>query len=99
MRIAAAAAGGAYSLALTDDGVVFSWGGDYAGQSGLGQGGEDTALPQKVEALSGLNVCDVATGYQTSCAVTAAGELYTWGHGIMDYSGTVTQRTSLRRSV
>jgi alpha-tubulin suppressor-like RCC1 family protein len=29
--------------------------------------------------LSGIKVCDVAAG--ASCAVTAAGELYTWGSG------------------
>ncbi len=38
-------------------------------------------LPQKVEALSGLEVCAVAAAGGASCAVTAAGELYTWGSG------------------
>ena len=38
-------------------------------------------MPQKVEALSGLKVCAVAAGDDASCAVTAAGGLYTWGNG------------------
>jgi alpha-tubulin suppressor-like RCC1 family protein len=46
--IAAAVAGGDYSLGLAADGTVFSWGLNHKGQLGLGQRGEDEALPQKV---------------------------------------------------
>ena len=59
--------------------TVFSWGENYEGQLGLGHDGEDEALPQKVETFSGLKVFAVAGGYETIFAVTAAGELYTWG--------------------
>ena len=62
VRIAAAAAGSAYSLALTEDGTVFSWGDKGFGQLGLGRSGENEASTQKVEAFSGLKVCAVAAG-------------------------------------
>ena len=87
VRIVATSAGDYYSLALTEDGVVFSWGDNFYGQLGLGQTGEggalieEVALPHKVEALSGLNVCAIVAANYASCAVTTAGELFTWGNG------------------
>ena len=54
---------------------------NYEGQLGLGQGGGCKVLPQKVEALNRLEVCAVAAAEFVSCAVTATGELYTWGRG------------------
>ena len=79
VRIAASTAGGASSLALAEDATIFSRGQNNYGQSGLGQRGRGEALPQKVEAWSGLKVCAVAAGTNASCALTAAGELYKWG--------------------
>jgi hypothetical protein len=87
VRIVATAAGDFHSIALTADGVVFSWGCNEYGQLGLWQVGEDVAmlqevaLPQKVEALCGLNVCAVVAADTASCAITTMGELFTWGDG------------------
>jgi len=81
VRIAAAAAGDDLSLAVTDDGTVFAWGWNQEGQLGLGRSSGVEALPQKVEALVGRKVSAVATGPHSCCAVTASGELYTWGTG------------------
>ena len=81
VRIAAAAAGSRHSLALAEDGTVFSWGGNDGCQLGLGCSGGDEPLLHRVEALSGHTVRSVAAGHTTSCALTAAGELFTWGRG------------------
>ncbi len=43
VHIAVAAAGSVQSLALAEDGAVFSWGGNSVGQLGLGLKGEDEA--------------------------------------------------------
>ena len=59
----------------------FYWGWNSVGQLGLGYSDGAEPLPQQVDALIGLNVCAVATGSFASCAVTAAGQLYTWGSG------------------
>jgi hypothetical protein len=68
VRIVATAAGDHHSIALTADGAVFSW-------------GLDVTLPEKVDALCGLNVCAVVAADYASCALTATGELFTWGDG------------------
>ena len=90
LRIVAAAAGDSHSIALAADGAVFSWGDNLFGQLGLGHVGNDAgpmsllrevALPQKVDVLSGLNVCAVVAADTASCSVTATGELFTWGDG------------------
>ena len=75
VRIAAAAAGAGHSLALAEDGSVFSWCRNGFDQLGLGRSGGDETLPLRVEALIGLKVCSVAAGFHASCAVTAAGEI------------------------
>ncbi|CAB3370488.1 Hypothetical predicted protein [Cloeon dipterum] len=70
-----------HSIALTEDGMVYSWGdGDYGK---LGHGNCATQkFPRLVTgALSGKVVVAVHAGYRHSAAVTEDGELYTWGEG------------------
>ena len=72
--------GDAQSLAVTDTGVVYSWGdGDY-GKLGRG-GSEGSKVPRLVERLSGLGVVSVHCAAQASFAVTKSGQLYSWGKG------------------
>ena len=64
------------------------------GQLGLVRSGGGEPLPQRADALSGFNVCSVAAGERRSCAVTAAGELFTWGYGgagQLEHSDTADQ--------
>ncbi|XP_046401290.1 probable E3 ubiquitin-protein ligase HERC1 isoform X2 [Ischnura elegans] len=70
-----------HSLALTEDGQVYSWGdGDYGK---LGHGNLSIQkLPKPITgALSGKVVKTIHAGYRHSAAVTEDGELYTWGEG------------------
>jgi chromosome segregation ATPase len=78
--IRAISCGGAHTVALTSSGDVWQWGDPISGQLGLVSNGP-VRYPSKVEELSGTNVVDVACGSFHSSAVTANGELYTWGHG------------------
>ncbi|KAK7393687.1 hypothetical protein VNO78_22250 [Psophocarpus tetragonolobus] len=72
---------GARHIALvTRQGEVFTWGEESGGR--LGHGFEkDFGRPQLVESLAITNVAFVACGEYHSCAVSASGDLFTWGDG------------------
>ena len=82
VRIKSAAAGHTHSLALTDAGEVFAWGRPEYGQLGLGPEAKTVTAPRLVpfDGLSDGVRC-VEAGEHISCAVTTAGQLFTWGSG------------------
>ena len=80
-HIVAAAAGLYHALALADDGTVFAWGWNSDGELGIGRIGRRTLLPDRVRSLCGIRVRSVTAGSRTSAAVTASGQLFTWGEG------------------
>ncbi|KAJ8681467.1 hypothetical protein QAD02_017254 [Eretmocerus hayati] len=70
----------AQTMALTEDGRVYSWGDGDFGK--LGRGGSDGCYsPLPVERLNGLGVVQVECGAQFSLALTKLGEVWTWGKG------------------
>ncbi|CAM9960393.1 unnamed protein product, partial [Heterosigma akashiwo] len=74
--------GGQHAAVLTARGEVFTW-----GRGGFGRLGHGDAAPQKeprrVAALARgrVHCVQVACGFAYTCAVSAAGALYTWGAG------------------
>ncbi|KAF7995498.1 hypothetical protein HCN44_006605 [Aphidius gifuensis] len=76
----ACGSGDSQTLCVTARGIVFSWGdGDYGK---LGRGGSDgSKVPKMIEELLDINVVKVYCGGQFSAALTADGEVYTWGKG------------------
>ncbi|XP_048589232.1 E3 ubiquitin-protein ligase HERC2 isoform X2 [Nematostella vectensis] len=70
----------AQTLALTDDGTVWSWGDGDFGKLGRG-GSEGCSVPNPVEKLQGQGVCKVACGAQFSLALSTSGLVWTWGKG------------------
>ena len=79
-RVVAVSAGGEHSLAITADGVIWSWGGGIFGK--LGHGDEQRQLlPKKVEAFAGRRVVAVSAGEGHSIALAADGALFTSGRG------------------
>ena len=80
--VASAAAGGVHSLLLLDDGRVYQCGVDD------GDGGA-TTLPRHVASLP-PNVVSVSAGAYHSAAVTACGELWTWGRNERGQLGVAT---------
>ncbi|XP_074649618.1 E3 ubiquitin-protein ligase HERC2-like [Tubulanus polymorphus] len=70
----------AQTLALTDEGYVYSWGDGDFGKLGRG-GSEGCNTPHLVERLSGLSVCQIECGAQFSLALTKSGQVWTWGKG------------------
>lgn len=64
----------AQTLALSTDGMVFSWGDGDFGKLGRG-GSEGCDLPHNVERLNGLGVCHIECGAQFSLALTKSGQV------------------------
>lgn len=70
----------AQTLALTEEGIVFSWGDGDFGKLGRG-GSEGCLLPQQVDKLNNAGVLQIECGAQFSLALTESGEVWTWGKG------------------
>ncbi|XP_072935158.1 probable E3 ubiquitin-protein ligase HERC2 [Epargyreus clarus] len=86
--------GAQFSLALTKDGEVWTWGkGDYFR---LGHGSDShVRRPSIVEALRGQRVTHVAVGALHCLAVTQKGEVWSWGdndHGQQGNGSTSVNR-------
>ncbi|XP_033632375.1 E3 ubiquitin-protein ligase HERC2-like [Asterias rubens] len=70
----------AQTLALTDEGLVYSWGDGDFGKLGRG-GSEGCSVPHNVERLNGQNIIQIECGAQFSLALTKSGSVWTWGKG------------------
>jgi hypothetical protein len=79
-NVVAVSLGVSHSAAITANGDLYTWGHDGSGKLGLGIINLATPfvnIPTKVTALS--NVVAVSLGDSHSAAITANGDLYTWG--------------------
>ncbi|MCF7826663.1 MAG: choice-of-anchor D domain-containing protein [Candidatus Marinimicrobia bacterium] len=80
--ISAIAAGVAHTVVLTDEGEIYTWGGNTLGQ--LGNGSFNHSLvPVRVGGdLADKQVVAIASRYNHTLALTADGKVYGWGHNI-----------------
>ncbi|XP_021046409.1 probable E3 ubiquitin-protein ligase HERC6 [Mus pahari] len=79
IRIIQVSCGHYHSLALSEDGHVFSWGRNSEGQLGLGKKFCSQAIPQKVKSLEGIPLAQVAAGGTHSFALSLTGTSFGWG--------------------
>ena len=79
-RAVGVAASGLFSLVLSADGAVWSWGCGWQGLLGHGDE-EDQWQPKKVEAFAGRRVVAVSAGGMHSLALTSDGSVCSWGDG------------------
>lgn len=70
--------GSCHTMALSQDGRVYTWGAGSHGQLGLGNM-DNQANPCLVSSLSKRKIADIACGSTFSMARTQAGTVYTWG--------------------
>jgi alpha-tubulin suppressor-like RCC1 family protein len=80
--VTAITAGFAQTCALSSTGAAYCWGGGGAGQLGDGSTG-GSRVPVAVTAsgvLSGVTLSGIAAGWEHTCALSAAGAVYCWGH-------------------
>ena len=79
-RAIGVAASRTFSLALSADGALWSWG--CGGPGVLGHGDEDDQWqPKKVEAFAGQRVVAVSAAAYHGLALTANGAVWSWGDG------------------
>ncbi|WP_028048162.1 putative Ig domain-containing protein [Cellulomonas sp. URHD0024] len=76
LRFKAVAAGLSFSMALAEDGTVWSWGADESGQLGLGSIGPAVSSPQMIPQLTG--VTQITAGDQFAVAGTVD-DVFSWG--------------------
>ncbi|XP_061622236.1 probable E3 ubiquitin-protein ligase HERC1 isoform X5 [Phyllopteryx taeniolatus] len=75
------ACGTQFSVALTKDGKVFTFGKDRL--IGLPEArARNHNRPQQVPALSGVHIQDVAAGAEHTLALSSTGDVYTWGSNL-----------------
>ena len=81
-----------FSVALKQDGTVWSWGQNNDGELGLGNTTEYDE-PQQITEIT-EKITDVKTGYYHSIALTEKGEVYTWGYNGYGQLGNGTSENS-----
>ncbi|EDV21812.1 uncharacterized protein TRIADDRAFT_59918 [Trichoplax adhaerens] len=72
------ACGQSHSLAVINDGTVFSWGSNRYGQLGI-DSNVSSVEPKQILKLSGFYIVQIAAGGAHSLAITNSGALLTWG--------------------
>lgn len=87
------AGGGAHSLAVDEDGVVWAWGRHNEGQLGTGDAGDQTR-PVPVPGLE--NVVSLAANLNHSVALTDTGAVFVWGSNDESQLGLEGQGDQLR---
>jgi alpha-tubulin suppressor-like RCC1 family protein len=78
--VKAVAAGNNFSMALLENGDVFTWGSNDLGQLGRATDGTSTSVPGKVVGLlEDENIVQIDAGDSFALALAEDGSVYTWG--------------------
>lgn len=86
VKVVEVAAGYSFSLAVTSQGEVYSWGFNEKCQLGLGHR-YNQSVPQLVPHLQGVHIVSATCGQQHSVLLSAAGHVYTFGLGVFGQLG------------
>jgi len=89
--IAAVAAGGDTTCAVTSEGRAFCWGNNGFGQVGIGATGPPRPTPtpvSKADALASVRVASITVGEGHACALGTDSIAYCWGNNATGQTGT-----------
>ncbi|KAH0919541.1 hypothetical protein HID58_027201 [Brassica napus] len=89
-----ALAGPGHSIAVTSNGVVYSFGSNGSGQLGHGTV-EDTWQPQPIRSLNGIRIIQAALGADRTMLISDAGEVYAFGKDCFSDPGLEIQQTKV----
>ena len=82
-KIVQTANGNGYSLALSADGTVYTWGRNEYGQLGNGVTATNSPVPVAVKTagtpMDGKTIIQIHAGYEHSLALASDGTVYAWG--------------------
>lgn len=87
--IVAVAGGKNHSLALKNDGTVWSWGDDLSGERGIGSAAVPPNIPAQVVGLTGVTAIDASAG--RSIALRRDGTVWAWGDNYTGQLGIGTE--------
>ncbi|XP_043917383.1 probable E3 ubiquitin-protein ligase HERC4 isoform X4 [Protopterus annectens] len=73
------ACGRHHSLALSQDGKLFSWGSNTFGQLGITKETASLSSPHHLVSLEGIPLAQISAGGAHSVAVSLSGTVFTWG--------------------
>ena len=74
-----ASAGGSHSVAISDDGNLYTWGNATKGRLGRDTNNTPADKPGKVDTPVGVTFTQASAGDGNSIALSSDGSLYTWG--------------------
>eukprot|EP00026_Physarum_polycephalum_P000607 Phypoly_transcript_00608.p1 GENE.Phypoly_transcript_00608~~Phypoly_transcript_00608.p1 ORF type:complete len:793 (-),score=73.68 Phypoly_transcript_00608:976-3354(-) len=78
--VVAVAAGKEHSMALTNTGAVYSWGGGRDGQLGIGEE-EASPIPRLITKFHSVHITTLCASGDHSLAIGEGGVVYSWGKG------------------
>ncbi|XP_030644119.1 probable E3 ubiquitin-protein ligase HERC3 [Chanos chanos] len=78
-KVTQVACGDQHSMALTNDGQLFTWGQNSSGQLGLGKDEPSTQSPKLLSSLSGIPLVQISAGGDHSFALSLSGAVFGWG--------------------
>ena len=80
-KVQKVAAGGLFSMFLTEDCEVFICGANDKRQLGLEVETRDVAIPTRIDCFVGYPICDIACG-ESHCVAVGEKLLWTWGNNL-----------------
>jgi alpha-tubulin suppressor-like RCC1 family protein len=93
-KVTAVRPGAYYTLALTASGKVLAWGSNADGQLGTGST-KSSRLPVPVKLPTGVTVKAISAGEDNGLALTATGQVLSWGANASGQLGTGTTKGRL----